>query len=98
MSATHPFAGGVRKRPTLKHSPVIWEAMLGTVYAASPSGEVRYFDYRWDEARAFAEIDPAVDDLRVARKRDYPRPYGVSFYGGSKEPYANQLCLWAVRR
>ena len=91
----HPFKGGRKAVPTLKHRPVIWECMLGTVYAASPSGEVKYFDYDWDGAREWAAITED-SDLRLARPsrvRDYP----VRYYG-DRGPSHNQLVLWAVRK
>ena len=87
--SVHPFTGARRMRPTKRHVPVIWECMLGTVYAASPAGEVRYFDYRWEDARAFAEV-PLARDLRVARSD------GFSYYRG-KGPGQRQFALWAVR-
>lgn len=61
-----PFDGATRRPPTNKHRPAIWECMLGTVYAMDDQGEVRYFDYRWDEARAFAGVSPDRDP-RVAK-------------------------------
>lgn len=66
MRATHPFHGATRRPPTLKHRPAIWECMLGTVYAQNDAGEVQYFDYRWDDAKAFAGVTPDRDP-RVAR-------------------------------
>lgn len=61
-----PFAGAARKRPTRKHRPAVWEAMLATVYARNAAGVTRYFDYDWDAARAFAGVDQATD-LRLYR-------------------------------
>lgn len=81
-------------KPTQKHQPVIWEGILGTVYAASPAGEVRYFDYKWDDARAFAGIGPD-SDLRIGRISQIS-PHGIAYYGG-KGPSHRQWALWAVR-
>lgn len=89
------FAGARKAKPTQKHKPVIWEAMLGTVYAANPAGEVRYFDYKWDEARAFAELGPD-SDLRLARPKQ-ASPYPVRYYSGRENPRYTQWCMWAVR-
>lgn len=66
VRSRHPFEGASRKPPTNKHRPAIWECMLGTVYAQNDAGEVKYFDYRWDEARAFAGVAPDRDP-RVAK-------------------------------
>ncbi len=86
---------GVRGRklaPTLQHRPAIWECMLGTVYAMSPSGEVRYFDYDHDAAVEFAEIS-ADSDPRIARPNRR-----VSYTGDIvTEPRARQTVLWVTR-
>ncbi|MGW8177296.1 MAG: hypothetical protein ACWGQW_00645 [bacterium] len=91
-SQAHPFTGGVPKKQTLKHRPAIWENMLGTVYARSPRGEIKYFDYNWDDARAFAGIDltRTDQDLRIAK---YQRRYQ---WTGSPEtqPRNGQKVLW----
>jgi hypothetical protein len=71
--ATHPFHGGVKKASyTLRHRPLVWECMLGAVYAMKPGdAEAKYFDYNWDAARKHAGVDEATD-LRVCRvKRSY---------------------------
>ena len=62
----HPFQGATQRPPTAKHRPAIWECMLGTVYAMDDQGEVRYFDYRWDDARQFDGFRPDRDP-RVAK-------------------------------
>jgi len=41
-----------RMRPTQQHRPALWENMLGTVYAADAQRDVRYCDYRYNEAVA----------------------------------------------
>lgn len=67
---THPFQGGVRQRSyTLRHRPLIWECMLGTVYAARQADQQpRYFDYDWAAARLYAGVDSATD-LRICPAR-----------------------------
>lgn len=88
----HPFKGGRKAVPTKRHKPVIWECILGTVYAANPAGEVKYFDYDWDGAREWAAITPD-SDLRVAKM---PRDRRYRYYGDAG-PSVFQLILWAVR-
>ena len=63
-----PFASGKPTRTvTKKHIPLIWECMLGTVYAQDPvTREVKYFDYDWDGARKFAQVSNC-SDLRISR-------------------------------
>ena len=85
---THPFAGGTKKPAvTKRHTPLIWEGILGTVYARNAQGEVKYFDYDYDGAREFAGVAEA-EDLRVSKTKlvyqGYPR------YG--------QLALWGIRK
>ena len=65
---THPYAGGVKKATyTKKHRPLIWECMLGTVYAMKPgANEPDYFDYKWEEARIHALVAQCTD-LRICR-------------------------------
>jgi hypothetical protein len=88
----HPFHGAVRKPQTKKHRPAIWECMLGTVYARSPQGQIRYFDYDWDGARAFAEV-PTEGDLRLAKKTPGYRLTDDP----SMEPSPRQLILWVPK-
>jgi hypothetical protein len=90
ISMSSPFAGAARKPVTKKHQLAIWENMLGTVYARSPRGEVRYFDYKWDEAREFAEIKSG-DDLRLDRAKR------VSYTGDTRNPRFGQICLFVKR-
>lgn len=65
-----------RMKPTEAHRPAIWENMLGTVYARNAAGEVRYCDYRYEEAFAFAGVRAEGADLRVYRYpyREYAGP------------------------
>lgn len=44
-------------RPTLKHRPILKLGLFGTVYGISPEGEVKYFDYKWEDALDFAGVD-----------------------------------------
>lgn len=81
--AAGPYAGARRMKPTLKHRPVMWECMLGTVYA-SDGRTVKYFDYRWEEAREFAGVDRKDADPRVAKAQhatqDGPRRGQLALY------------------
>lgn len=60
--------------PTRKHRPIITFGILGTVYGISPEGEVKYFDYDWDGALAFAgvaaesleQLDPRIGKPKQA--------------------------------
>jgi len=69
---------GIRGRsalPTRRHRPAVWEAILGTLYAQSPSGEIRYFDYNYNDAFSFAGISTA-EDIRISRAAREYRPSG----------------------
>lgn len=68
MALLSPFASGKSSRTvTKKHIPLIWECMLGTVYAQNPvTREIKYFDYDWEGARLFAQVSNCID-LRVSR-------------------------------
>lgn len=65
MGLATPFVG-VKKKPTLKHRPLLWENMLGTVYARNIQGKTEYFDYNWKAAHEFAQVSRHTD-LRLAR-------------------------------
>jgi hypothetical protein len=84
-----PFAGAVRKPITLKHVPLIWECMLGTVNACNPKGTVMYFDYDYDEAREFCGQADCTD-LRVAKNKEY--------WGYGLGPRVGQWVLYGVRK
>jgi len=74
--------------PTKKHVPAIWEGLLGTVYAQSPDGVVRYFDYNYEAARAWAGLSTAAApsvDIRCGRS---PSRWG------SEGPRRGQIALW----
>ena len=68
----HPFASGKKTAGvTIKHRPLIWECMLGTVYAMdwttkdiNAKGE--YFDYDYTKAHHHAKVAQCTD-LRVCR-------------------------------
>jgi len=84
-------------KPTKSHKPAIWEAMLGTVYAMSPDGEIKYFDYNWDEAAKFAQVH-SNEDLRVFRvSRDRVFRWGNGKAESYMQPRLNKLVLWAKR-
>jgi hypothetical protein len=76
QAVTHPFAGG-KKKPniTQKHRRLIWECMLGTVYALDPldkdiNREEKYFDYDYAAAHAHAKVSQCTD-LRICKPRGY---------------------------
>ena len=92
----NPMRLGRKMKPTQKHRPAVWEGMLGTVYAMNEDREVRYFDYKWDEAMEFAGVtqdgDFADRDLRVARKTER---VSYSRTGSTlDEPRHRQWVLW----
>jgi hypothetical protein len=84
---SHPFAGGVKaKGVTKKHRPLVWECMLGTVYAMKPGEhEADYFDYDYSKAHAHAAV-AQCSDLRVCRVK--------TRYAGY--PRVGQLALWGI--
>lgn len=88
-----PFGSAPRQRPTRQHKLAIWECMLGTVYAMNGDGEVRYFDFDYAAARAFAGVDVEGSDPRVAKTERYTYTRGPSHM----EPRTGQLALWIVR-
>jgi len=58
----NPLALGRKAKPTQKHREAIWENMLGTVYARSPKGETKYFDFDWAGAAKHAGVDLQADN------------------------------------
>ena len=90
---SHPYAGAPKKKPTLKHRPAIWECMLGTVYAMNDDREVKYFDYDWDAARAFAGVDESGRDPRVFKNTRRVSWTEYSAYD-AKEPPLKRTMLW----
>ncbi len=85
-----PFEGGKKtKTITPKHKPLVWENMLGTVMAKDPTSkaEPKYFDYRWEDARAYAKVDQC-DDLRICKS--------PGLYQGW--PEKGKMALWGIPR
>jgi len=88
----HPFAGGVKKAGyTKKHVPLVWENMLGTVYARDPNAGhytkddgIKYFDYDYSAAHAYAKVAKCTD-LRVCRSK-----------GDNVGPRRKQFALWGI--
>jgi hypothetical protein len=64
----HVFSGARRMKPTQKHRIAIFENMLATVYAVNDAGVLKYFDYDWDGARAWAGVDEDGRDPRVFKQ------------------------------
>ena len=89
----NPTGDADTKPPTKQHTAAIWESMLGTVCAADRSGVPRYFDYNYQDAIKWADLDGC--DLRVHRFTKAVRGHGVQLdengYGG---PRRGQLVLW----
>lgn len=81
----------VRKmKPTKAHRPALWSGILGTVYAMNDDGEVRYFDYDREGAKAFAGVTDDRDP-RLARK---PRPVS---YAKHRDLEPRGLIVWITR-
>lgn len=78
-----------KMKPTKSHKPAIWEGILGTVYAVNKAGKVKYFDYNYEAAIEYAELD--YSDLR-AYKTD--RGYNFGSYYAPEGPSKGQLVLW----
>jgi hypothetical protein len=87
------FAGIIApmKKRTKKHRPAVWECLLGTVYAYHPEKGVKYFDYKWDEARGYAEVDQYTD---IRLDRYINGESGCECIGNDAERPRNQLVLW----
>lgn len=75
-------------KPTLKHRPVIWGGILGTVYASN-GVRTEYFDYDYDAAKEFAGITEG-SDLRV-----YPHKERIA-YPGVKGLDRGRKALWIL--
>jgi hypothetical protein len=83
----------VQMPPTQAHTAAVWESMLGTVCAADRNGVERYFDYDYDAAIKYAELDGC--DLRVARFSRRVRSSGVEDRNGYRAgPRRGQMVLW----
>lgn len=91
-NVSHPYQGGRRtKTVTKKHVPLMWECMLGAVYAKDPTklSSVDYFDYDYAAARAFAKLSECTD-LRIYRATyPYRMWEGDGFSKG-------KLVLWGI--
>jgi len=66
-----PGINAVKKKPTLKHRPAIWENMLATVFAMNDEGKVKYFDYDYDGAIEFSGIKTKTDVRCFKAPRTY---------------------------
>jgi hypothetical protein len=77
------------QKPTQKHRPVVWEGILGTVYARSPEGKIEYFDYNWEATMDFAQLDREGADPRI-----WKTPERVNI---NEEHclYAGQRAIWS---
>jgi hypothetical protein len=86
-----------KKAPTTKHIPLIWEGILGTMYAMNPDKEgygyfkIKYFDYDYEAAMKFAKINECTDLRKF--KMDKMRNYSGDPH---KSPRKGQMVLWGV--
>jgi hypothetical protein len=89
---TNPLTLGSRDKRTAtrRHEALIWENMLGTVYAQDETGDVRYFDYDWDAAIDFAGVSDC-SDLRTVRWTGRANSYDHT------APRPRQFVLMGVR-
>ena len=81
-------------KPTLDHRPAMWENILGTVYAMNAAGEIKYFDYKWQEALDFSGALAEGADPRWA-KMTRDRMYQE--ISGSKGLRVGRSALWVIR-
>lgn len=95
MAASSGTHMALRMRPARRHRPAIWESMLGTVFAMDDAGHIKYFDYDYEAARAYAGVDDLVGhvDPRLA-----PFPRNAHRYDDGESAWARpapaQLVLW----
>lgn len=95
--------GGQENRPpTQAHRPILTMGMLGTVYGISPRGDVRYFDYRWEEALEFAGVS-AVDaedfralDLRFGSPRRNVFLRGYDMWHPERKISKTEKAYWVL--
>jgi len=94
VEVRNPFSGGKKATGvTKKHQPLVWENMLGTVYAKNPyTGKAEYFDYKYRDARKHARV-AGMTDLRIARAKQRIQ-VGSMWDGISVRK--GQLALWGV--
>ena len=87
------FAGvpARKMRPTKKHRLAIYAGILGTVYAVNEDGDVEYFDYDLEGARAFAGI-VADSDPRIGKPDNYRYTNSDGY-----EPRKGQNALWVLK-
>lgn len=87
-----PYQGGrVTRGITRGHRPLVWECMLGTVYARSPEGKTEYFDYDYAAARGWAQVDEHTDLRTCKSPRDHARGGD-----GPTGPRQGRFALWGV--
>ena len=90
MNPINPNGEARSMKPTKRHRAAIWEAMLGTVYAANAEGVVKYCDYRYKEALEHAGLNTKKRresaDLRVWRNGG-----GGTKYNRYGEPYSSSV-------
>ena len=88
----------LRAPPLKNYRPAMWENMFGTVYAMNDAGEVKYFDYDHDAAKAFAGIGPdSAPRLYRVDRHAYGKTHGEYRYGGEDDyasPSHGKLVLW----
>lgn len=75
---------------TQDHTPLLWENMLGTVYAKRHGDEeAEYFDYNWADAHAHIGLGDYTD-LRVCKVKyqyqGWPRVGKFALFGVRKVP------------
>jgi len=90
----HPYTGSVKMKLKKDHVLLIFECMFGAVFARNPfTKEVKYFDFDYDGARAFAQIDKMID-LRIAKHDGRGDVYDPSI----NEPNARRrsTCLYGI--
>jgi hypothetical protein len=86
--------------PTQKHRPVLTFGILGTVYGISPAGEVKYFDYDWDGALAFAGVTfaglPALD-VRLGRPTKAVYLPGYDMWNPERKIGTDTKAYWVLK-
>jgi hypothetical protein len=83
--------------PTKNHRPAIWECMLGAVYAMNDFGDVKYFDYRYEDALEWAGMNNANRDLDTRVFRNKKRCTYTNGKMSHAEPSFNQHVLWITK-
>jgi len=82
------------RKPTSRHRPAIWENMLGTVNSMNSEGRVKYFDYKYKEAKRWADIDND-SDIRAWKFNESLYPYRVGDKGDKIRK--NQMVVWVKK-